>query len=79
MPNVKPMVIAIWCGIGKPKNLNEYLNPLVNEINDIMDTGVLINEYRLDIKHISFICDSPARSDLKGSFHYSSLLSSKKV
>lgn len=63
---MKPIVIAIWCGKGKPKDLDEFLSPLVNEINSIMQTGVDIKEYRIDIKNICFICDAPARSHLKG-------------
>lgn len=63
---VKPIVIAIWCGIGKPKNLNEFLNPFVTEMNNIARTGIPINGYRIDIKRIIFCADSPARSFLTG-------------
>lgn len=67
---VKPIVIAIWCGNGKPKSLNEFLSPLVNEINTIMHTGVDVNDHRIDIDEICFICDGPARSQIKGTKYF---------
>lgn len=71
MPDVKPMVIGIWCGVGKPKSLNDFLRPLVNDINAIIAHGAIINDHRLDIEIRCFICDSPARSFLKGIFNIS--------
>lgn len=66
MPDIKPIVVAIWCGVGKPNNLNEYLHRFVMEMNSITRTGVMIKEYRIDITRIVFCADSPARSYLKG-------------
>lgn len=66
MPFIKPIVLAIWCGNGKPKNLSEYLEKFVTEMNTILETGIVINGYRIDIKRIVFATDSPARSYLKG-------------
>lgn len=68
MTDLKPMLVAIWCGIGKPKDLNEFLSPFVHELNDILDFGVIINGYRIDIEGIAFIADSPARAFLKGTY-----------
>lgn len=66
MTNLKPILVAIWCGIGKPKDLNEFLSPFVDEMNDIFHTGVNINGYHIDIESMAFMADSPARSQLKG-------------
>lgn len=66
MPEIKPIVVALWCGVGKPKDLEEFLLPLVNELNCLIKTGIFFNEYRVDIGNVCFICDSPARSHLKG-------------
>lgn len=66
MNDLKPIVVAIWCGIGKPKDLNEFLSPFVDEVNGILDNGVIINGYRIDIESIAFIADTPARAFLKG-------------
>lgn len=63
------MVFGIWCGSGKPTNLNEFLTPFVNEMNAISRNGVMINDFRLDVSIRSIIADSPARSFLKGFFY----------
>lgn len=60
------MVIGIWSGIGKPNSLTEFLHPFVNELNKIVKNGVIINGYRIDVAVRCFLCDSPARSFLKG-------------
>lgn len=68
MPDIKPMIIAIWSGISKPNNLNDFLQPLVNEINEVVQNGITINGYRIEVLIRAFLCDSPARSFLKGFF-----------
>lgn len=60
------MAIGIWSGNGKPSDLNEFLEPLVNDIDAVVKAGVTINGYRLDVKVRCFLCDAPARSFLKG-------------
>lgn len=69
MPNVKPMVVSIWCGRAKPI-LNEFLNPFVSELNDILLRGIEINGYKLKVFIKCFLCDSPARAFLKGKCWY---------
>lgn len=66
MPDIKPIVIAIWCGSGKPKDIDEFLLPLVVEFNEITRKGIFFNDYRIDIVCKAFLADSPARSFLKG-------------
>lgn len=65
MPSVKPMVIGIWYGRGKPI-LNEFLGPFVDELNYILTNGIKINAFDLKVSILYFICDSPARAFLKG-------------
>lgn len=60
------MVIAIWCGNGKPTVLNEYLNPFVNELNEILLNNIFINDYQIKVVVRCFICDTPARAYIKG-------------
>lgn len=62
---IRPFVIAIWCGEGKAV-LNEYLAPFVTELNDLLLTGITINNYKITIKIKAFICDTPARAYIKG-------------
>lgn len=65
MPDVKPMVVSIWFGRGKPI-LNEFLKPFVAELNEIWTNGIRINGHELKISDVFFICDSPARAYIKG-------------
>lgn len=60
------MVIAIWCGVQKPNNLNEYLSPFVEELNTLLENGIIINGQHIYIAVRCFICDSPARAFMKG-------------
>lgn len=62
------MAVGIWSGNGKPSNLNEFLRAFANDIDNTAKNGIMINGFRLDVKIRSFICDSPARSFLKGSY-----------
>lgn len=64
MPELKPFVISIWCGVGKP-GLNEFLDPFVTEFNEILRSGVIINGHHIKIKFRCFIADAPARSHIK--------------
>lgn len=66
MPQIEPMVIAIWCGTGKPTVLNDYLNPFVNELNEILQNRIFINNYQIKVSFRCFICDTPARAFIKG-------------
>lgn len=70
MPDIKPMVIGIWCGIGKPSNLTEFLQPFVEDLNKIIRNGIIINDNQIELVVRCFLCDSPARSFLKG-LHFS--------
>lgn len=65
-PNVNPIVVAIWCGRSKPTVLNDYLEQFVTECNDLIENGLVINDHKLTVKLHCFICDTPARSFLKG-------------
>lgn len=66
MSLVKPMIIGIWSGFGKPKSLSEYLLPFMNDIQFAICNGIEINGHRINVGINSFICDSPARCWLKG-------------
>lgn len=66
MSQIEPIVIAIWCGNGKPTVLNDFLDPFVNELNEILENGILINNYQITVSIRCFICDTPARAYIKG-------------
>lgn len=66
MPEFNPMVIGLFCGNGKPSSLSEYLDQFVEELNNILENGILINDIKINVRIRCFICDSPARAFLKG-------------
>lgn len=69
MPHVKPMVICIWSGEGKPTSVNDYLRPFVEELIVLLETGIKITDHQINISVRCFICDSPARAFIKCHYH----------
>lgn len=68
-PQIKPMIIGIFHGKTKPKRVEDYLKPFVDEVLPILKEGIVINEHILYIKIRAFICDSPARAFIKGRYY----------
>lgn len=66
LPQIDPMIVAIWCGHSKPTDLNEFLNPFVDELNELLLNGLFINGHQLNVIVRCFICDTPARAYIKG-------------
>lgn len=69
LPKLKPMVIGIYCGKGKPSDLTAYLQPFVEEAKVLLAEGLMINNKNVTLKLRCFICDSPARAFIKGEFN----------
>lgn len=65
MKDIQPMVAGIYCGVGKPANITEFLSQFVEEMLSILRDGIRINGYKLAIRIRCFICDSPARAFIK--------------
>lgn len=70
MRHIKPMVICIWSGEGKPSELNDFLEPFVSELKDLLIHGVSINGYQLTVFVHCFVCDSPARAFIKATVNF---------
>lgn len=66
MPEVGVFVVAIWSGESKPSNLNEFLQPFVAELIDLLRNPIEINSHQLKISIRCFVCDTPARAFIKG-------------
>lgn len=66
MPEIPAMIIGIYSGKSKPNDLNAYRTPFVNEMKEVLNDGILINEHKITVTIRCFICDSPARSFIKG-------------
>lgn len=70
MPHVKPMVIGIFCGAGKCLDVELYLMPFVDEMNDIIANGIYINSHKITAYINCFVCDSPARAFVKSTYSF---------
>lgn len=71
IPQQDPFIIGIYCGKGKPKDLNAFLNDFVEEMIQLLDNDLYLEQFEKTIK-ISircFICDSPARAFIKGIYY----------
>lgn len=69
LPQIKPIVVSVWCGESKPNDLNEYLRSFVNEMECLLSNGLTINGNKIVISIRCFICDTPARAYIKGEFN----------
>ncbi|XP_062702680.1 uncharacterized protein LOC134285602 isoform X2 [Aedes albopictus] len=65
-PEIAPFTVGIFYGIGKPKDVNEFMNAFVEELMSLIQSGISINGCQLSIAIRCFICDTPARSFIKG-------------
>jgi len=62
--STKPFPIGIFCGTGKPNSLNDFLKPLINQLQSI-EHDILHNGMWYSVAVGPFICDAPARAFVK--------------
>lgn len=70
MDNIRPFVVAIWCGESKPTDINQYLREFVDEMKDIISNGISVNDHSLNVSIGKFIFDLPARAQMKGTVNF---------
>lgn len=61
----KPLIVAIYCGNSKPKDLSQYLNEFIAELNYLQEHGIKLFQKTFIVKLKCFVADTPARSYLK--------------
>lgn len=66
VPQSSPMVVGIFCGTAKPSDIDSFLTPFVDEMNELMRNGLWINSHKITVRIRCFVCDSPARAYVKG-------------
>ncbi|XP_049293031.1 uncharacterized protein LOC125768845 [Anopheles funestus] len=66
LPDAPVMLVAVFCGLTKPELVEEFLRPLVLEVNDLQQRGMLFGDKQVRIKLHGIIADAPARSFAKG-------------
>lgn len=62
---IPPMAVAIYCGKSKPP-LDDFLSPFVEELKTMIEHGFNVEGHEIGVKVRCFICDTPARSFIKG-------------
>lgn len=65
-PQLPVMVAGIFSGKNKSIDVDSYLTPFVDEMNEIMSDGILIGTHKITVLIRCFVCDSPARAFVKG-------------
>ncbi|KAJ8966529.1 hypothetical protein NQ317_007175 [Molorchus minor] len=55
-------MIGIYHGYEKPSDANNFLEPFVLELIDIINNNIVINGHTYTVRINSFICDAPAKS-----------------
>ncbi|KAL4713328.1 hypothetical protein ACJJTC_012400 [Scirpophaga incertulas] len=58
-------VIGIFCGNSKPDPLDIYLEDFIQELDLLVQNGLLCNDRIISVSVHCFVCDMPARSFLK--------------
>lgn len=60
-----PFIIGVFCGKHKPKDVSEFLNDFIQELQLLLSNGLEYKSINYRIVVNSFVCDAPARSYLK--------------
>ncbi|KAM7288143.1 uncharacterized protein ISCGN_031832 [Ixodes scapularis] len=70
-----PFPVGVFYGHSKALKANEFLQPLVDDLNAALDSGVTIRDVTVQVKLTALVCDAPARAyilHIKGHSGYSS-------
>ncbi|KFB38698.1 hypothetical protein ZHAS_00006098 [Anopheles sinensis] len=67
MPEAPVMTVGVFYGDSKPANIEEYLRPFVDDINEVQENGITIGGKPVQLRLRAIIADSPARAFIKGS------------
>lgn len=66
IPDVyEPFALAIYFGESKPEDVNLYTEQFIEEVNEVIETGLDIEEDHFEVSIKCFVCDTPARAFLK--------------
>lgn len=63
--NFDPFVVGLFCGTGKPTNVNLFLEDFIKDVSELLTHGIEHNGIIYTVKIRSFICDVPAKAYIK--------------
>ncbi|KAL1394599.1 hypothetical protein pipiens_011842 [Culex pipiens pipiens] len=66
MDEIAPLVVGIFSGMYKPKDVNSFLRRFVDDMNVLLQHGISINNRAIEVTLRCFVCDTPARAMLRG-------------
>ena len=58
-------IVGLWFGKMKPKSAEELMDDFVEECNEVVLHGLVLNGQMHTLSSVLFICDSPVRAFLK--------------
>uniref|UniRef100_A0A182PWR9 Transposase domain-containing protein n=1 Tax=Anopheles epiroticus TaxID=199890 RepID=A0A182PWR9_9DIPT len=70
LPNAPVMMIGVFCGFTKPNSITGFLQPMVTEVNNLQEKGMLFGDKMIHVKLRMFIADAPARCFIKATISY---------
>lgn len=62
---MKPFIVGAYFGSKKPYNVQEYLHPVVEELNYLLEHGLAIDDNTKKINIKGIVADAPARAFIK--------------
>ena len=62
---IEPFVVGLYCGVKKPRSLDEYLEEFVGELTELLKGGISCRGRNFVITIDCFVCDAPARAFVK--------------
>ncbi|CAN7978443.1 unnamed protein product [Ixodes persulcatus] len=60
-----PFVVSLFCDSGKPPNLETFLRPFLDEVQELKTNGMVFKGRHIDVCLTAMVCDAPARSFVK--------------
>lgn len=62
----EPFAIGIYHGMKKPEDVNLFLRLFVNDLKEVLNSGVSVDGCTIKVKINAFICDAPVKAFITG-------------
>uniref|UniRef100_A0A182WG78 Uncharacterized protein n=1 Tax=Anopheles minimus TaxID=112268 RepID=A0A182WG78_9DIPT len=64
------MLVGVFCGQTNPQLVEDLLRPLVLEVNDLQQRGLMFGDEKVQVRLHALIADSPARAFAKATAYF---------